>query len=109
MTRRSLIIAALAFAAASGLPYRTPAQKKPEPPRRPAGQTVQTPVDTSAARKGEPLPNLELPEYDITGSDLVCLQCGYVQSVAMREPAAEDGRDMTVAAGASPSLSEMAA
>jgi DNA-directed RNA polymerase subunit M/transcription elongation factor TFIIS len=49
------------------------------------------------------------PEYDITGSDLVCLQCGYVQSVSMREPAAEDGRDMTVAAGASPSLSEMAA
>ena len=68
MTRRSLIIAALAFAAASGLPCRTPAQKKPEPPRRPAGQTVQAPVDTSAARAGEPLPNLELPEYDITGT-----------------------------------------
>ena len=49
------------------------------------------------------------PEYDITGSDLVCLQCGYMQAVSMREPAAEEGRDIPVAAGASRSLSEMAA
>ena len=49
------------------------------------------------------------PEYDLTGSDLVCLQCGYVQTVSMREPAAEEGRDIPVTAGASHSLSEMAA
>lgn len=46
---------------------QAPAQKKPEPPRRPPGQTVQAP-DTGRTRAGEPLPNLELPEYDITGT-----------------------------------------
>ncbi len=25
------------------------------------------------------------PEYDLTGSDLVCLQCGYVQTVTVIE------------------------
>jgi hypothetical protein len=49
------------------------------------------------------------PEYDIAGSDLVCLQCGYIQTVSMLEPAAEEGRDVPVAAGASQSLREMAA
>jgi hypothetical protein len=49
------------------------------------------------------------PEYDLASSDLVCLQCGYVQTVLMLEPGAKDGRDIPVAAGASRSLSEMAA
>jgi hypothetical protein len=49
------------------------------------------------------------PEYDVTGSDLVCLQCGYIQTVSMVEPAAAKGRDIPVSDGASQSLREMAA
>ena len=49
------------------------------------------------------------PEYDLAGSDLVCLQCGYIQTVSMLEPAAKEGRDTPLAAGASQDLSEMAA
>jgi hypothetical protein len=49
------------------------------------------------------------PEYDVTGTDLVCLQCGYIQTVSMVEPAAEEGRDIPVSDGASQSLREMAA
>jgi hypothetical protein len=49
------------------------------------------------------------PEYDLMSSDLVCLQCGYVQTVLMLEPAAKEGRDIPVVAGASQGLSEMAA
>jgi len=49
------------------------------------------------------------PEYDLTGSDLVCLQCGYVQAISVEEPAAEDGRDIVLVPGVARSLSEMAA
>jgi hypothetical protein len=49
------------------------------------------------------------PEYDITGSDLVCLQCGYVQTVSVREGAVETVRDVAVVAGATDSPGEMAA
>ncbi len=47
------------------------------------------------------------PEYDLTGSDLVCLQCGYVQPVTVIEP--EEDRPAPVAVDASPALSEIAA
>ena len=46
------------------------------------------------------------PEYDLTGSDLVCLQCGYVQTVTVIEP--EEERPAPVAVNAS-ALSEIAA
>lgn len=49
------------------------------------------------------------PEYDLTGSDLVCLQCGYVQTVFLRGRAGEELRDVPVAAGATDSPSEKAA
>jgi hypothetical protein len=47
------------------------------------------------------------PEYDLTGSDLVCLQCGYVQTVTVIEP--EEDRPVPVAVGTSPVLTEIAA
>jgi hypothetical protein len=49
------------------------------------------------------------PEYDVTGSDLVCLQCGYIQAVSVEEPAAADGRDIVLVPGTAHSLGEMAA
>ncbi len=47
------------------------------------------------------------PEYDLTGSDLVCLQCGYVQTVTVVEP--EEERPAAVAVATSPMLGEIAA
>jgi len=47
------------------------------------------------------------PEYDLTGSDLVCLQCGYVQTVTVIEP--EEERPAPVAVVATSVLSEIAA
>jgi hypothetical protein len=49
------------------------------------------------------------PEYDLAGADLICLQCGYIQTASMLEPAAEEGGDIPVSAAASESLGEMAA
>lgn len=49
------------------------------------------------------------PEYDVTGSDLVCLQCGYVQLVSAHEPPVQEGRDIPVATAAADRPSEMAA
>jgi hypothetical protein len=47
------------------------------------------------------------PEYDLTGSDLVCLQCGYVQTVSVIEP--DEDRPAPVMVGSSARLSGMAA
>jgi DNA-directed RNA polymerase subunit M/transcription elongation factor TFIIS len=49
------------------------------------------------------------PEYDLGGTDLVCLQCGYAQPVSMGEGAVDEKRDIPVTAGTTPDLSEMAA
>jgi hypothetical protein len=38
------------------------------------------------------------PEYDLTGSDLVCLQCGYVQTVSIIEPEEEQPGPVVVEA-----------
>jgi transcription initiation factor TFIIIB Brf1 subunit/transcription initiation factor TFIIB len=47
------------------------------------------------------------PEYDLTGSDLVCLQCGYVQTVSIIEP--EEERSGPVVVEAQHSLGVVAA
>ena len=49
------------------------------------------------------------PEYDITGTDLVCLQCGYLQPVSVSGRTVEEGRDIAVAAAAAERPSEVAA
>ena len=49
------------------------------------------------------------PEYDLTGTDLVCLQCGYFQLVVVREGSVEKVRDVAVVAAAADSPTEKAA
>ena len=49
------------------------------------------------------------PEYDLAGTDLVCLQCGYFQSVVVREGSVEKVRDVAVVAAAADSPTEKAA
>lgn len=49
------------------------------------------------------------PEYDIAGTDLVCLQCGYAQTVFLRGRAGEESRNVPVAAVATDSPTEKAA
>lgn len=52
---------------AAGILVDAHAQTKPEPPRRPAPVPA-TRKDTAAAKVETPLPRIELPEYDITGT-----------------------------------------
>jgi hypothetical protein len=49
------------------------------------------------------------PEYDLTGSDLVCLQCGYVQPVFIIDRTGDERRDLPVVAGAIDGPGEKAA
>jgi hypothetical protein len=49
------------------------------------------------------------PEYDLEGTDLVCLQCGYFQPVYLHDRRVEAGRTIPVTAGAISGTSEKAA
>ncbi len=49
------------------------------------------------------------PEYDLTGTDLVCLQCGYIRPVYVRDAGVEQDRRIPVSASATDSPTEVAA
>lgn len=49
------------------------------------------------------------PEYDLTGTDLVCLQCGYIRPVCVHDTRAGHAQEIPASASAADSPTEVAA
>jgi hypothetical protein len=49
------------------------------------------------------------PEYDVTGTDLICLQCGYIRPVHVRDAAAGQSQQIRVPSSAADGPTEVAA